>query len=317
MRSEDLTVDVTGAGGLAGPLTVATTVHWPDRDSVPEVVAIGLPGGGYNREYYNLRIDGHDGYSQAEFHTARGWVLIACDTIGTGDSSRPDRPHTITDVAAVQAAVVGELRRRLVAGNLVSGLPPAPQAKVIGLGQSMGGCFTVAAQGGHDCYDAIGVLGYSALHTELPLPEGTVIELAADAAEQSQADVAAAMMASFQFAFHYDDVPAEIAKADMASVPLRMGEEVPAWGVNATPLQCGIDMLTPGIVAAQAAAITSPVLIAQGIRDVVPHPRQEPSAYSSSPDITVFIGSNMAHMHNFASTREQFWRRIQVWAEGL
>jgi hypothetical protein len=66
MRSLDTTVDVTGTLDVEGPLVVAVTVHVPDVVSTPDIVAIGLPGGGYNREYYNLQIDGHDGYSQAE-----------------------------------------------------------------------------------------------------------------------------------------------------------------------------------------------------------------------------------------------------------
>jgi alpha-beta hydrolase superfamily lysophospholipase len=29
-------------------------------------------------------------YSQAEFHTAEGFVVVACDQLGVGDSSHPD-----------------------------------------------------------------------------------------------------------------------------------------------------------------------------------------------------------------------------------
>jgi hypothetical protein len=34
-----------------------------------------------------MRIDGREGYSQAGYHAARVWLLIACDTIGVGQSS--------------------------------------------------------------------------------------------------------------------------------------------------------------------------------------------------------------------------------------
>ena len=43
----------------------------------------------------------------------------------------------------------------------------------IGIGQSMGGCLTVVQQGRYHCYDGIGVLGYSAVHTHPPTAPGT------------------------------------------------------------------------------------------------------------------------------------------------
>ncbi|MCW2527843.1 MAG: hypothetical protein JWM76_2703 [Pseudonocardiales bacterium] len=319
MRSLDTTVDVTGTLDVEGPLVVAVTVHLPDKVSTPDIVAIGLSGGGYNREYYNLQIDGHEGYSQAEYHIARGWLLIACDTIGVGQSSGGEHAFTIFDVAKVQDAAVRQIRSRLADGSLVDGVPAAPDAHLIGLGQSMGGCFTVATQGDYGSYDAVGILGYSALHTQLPLPDGAMSEVpdTGDRDEAAREAVTDALMASFRWVFHWEDVPADIAAADMATVPMRDGDNVVAWGINARPMACGIDMLTPGIVATQAAAITTPVLIAQGIRDVVPTPRSEPVAYSSSSDITVYVAPTMAHMHNFASTRGQFWARLQSWGDAL
>jgi pimeloyl-ACP methyl ester carboxylesterase len=72
--------------------------------------------------------------------------------------------------------------------------------------------------------------------------------------------------------------------------------------------------LEPGTVAAEAAAIRCPVLIANGERDVCPDPRAEPAAYASSPDITTYVLPNAAHMHNFASTRALLWARLDEWA---
>ena len=151
----------------------------------------------------------------------------------------------------------------------------------------------------------------------LSAPDVTFAAEGGAAAEQSQEDVAAALMASFQFAFHWEDVPEDIARWDLASVPLRQGDDIPPWGRHATPLACGVDTLTPGVVADQARNITCPVLIAQGVRDVVPRPHSEPSVYSGSADITVFTAPRMAHMHNFASARELFWTRIHAWAESV
>jgi pimeloyl-ACP methyl ester carboxylesterase len=219
----------------------------------------------------------------------------------------------------VQAAAARWLRDRLADGTLVARLPPAPDASLLGLGQSMGGCFTIAAQGAHAPYDAVGILGFSARHTELPLPEGTYAQVptSPDGGAVSQEEVAAALMASFRWVFHWDDASADIAELDMASVPMREGDQVPPWGRRAASLPCGVDMLTPGVVAGQAAAIAVPVFIAQGERDVAPHPHDEPAAYSSSDHVTVVRIPAMAHMHNFASTRERMWRAIHAWGQSL
>src|SRR5260370_15745189 len=271
------------------PLAVPALVHIPDAPVAPGVVAIAMPGGGYSRGYYDLHLPGHSGYSQARYHTDRGWARVACDQSGTGDSSVPAAPHTIAQVAAVQAAAVRGMRDRLAAGTLADGLPPAPGAIVLGLGQSMGGCFTIAAQGGYAPYDAVGILGFSARHTELPLPEGTFAQVptSPDGGAASQEDVTAALMASFRWVFHFDDVPADIAPLDMASVPMRDGDDGPTWGRRAASLPCGVAMLKPVLVTGQAAAIAVPVLIAQGERDFVPHPRDEPAAASSSEHVPI------------------------------
>ena len=76
-------------------------------------------------------------------------------------------------------------------------------------------------------------------------------------------------------------------------------------------------MVAPGAVAQEAAAITVPVLIASGERDVTPDPHAEPKAYRSSADISVYVCPRMAHMHNFAHTRALFWERIHTWGAGV
>jgi pimeloyl-ACP methyl ester carboxylesterase len=319
MRSQTVTISVTGLADVSEPLEVAATVHLPDSMTAPKVVAVGMPGGGYNRHYYDLRLDGLSGYSQAEYHTDRGWVFIACDPAGVGDSSTPSAPHSIEQVGAVQAAAVNALRQRLAGGTLVDGLVPTADTVWLGLGQSMGGCFTIAAQGLAAPYDAIGILGFSALHTQLPLPEGRAVEVpvSADGGGVSADELTSALMESFRWAFHWEDVPADVAAWDMASVPLRTGNDLPPWGLRAAALPCGADMLAPGIVAASAASITVPILSAQGERDVVPDPHAEPAAYGSSNHVTVVRIPTMAHMHNFASTRHQIWRAIHAWGEAV
>jgi hypothetical protein len=55
------------------------------------------------------------------------------------------------------------------------------------------------------------------------------------------------------------------------------------------------------------------VFLAFGATDVSADPHAEPSGYPACNDITVVVVPRMAHMHNFADTREQLWRRFDDW----
>jgi hypothetical protein len=114
--------------------------------------------------------------------------------------------------------------------------------------------------------------------------------------------------------FHWDDVPDGLVEADLADVP-RIPETNPRWGSVSTPNVC-FTMTSEGCVAKEAAMITSPVFVGAGVRDVVPTIRDEPAGYPAAEDITVFEVARMAHMHNFAGTREILWERVHAWGRG-
>ena len=48
--------------------------------------------------------------------------------------------------------------------------------------------------------------------------------------------------------------------------------------------------------------------------DVVADPNAERSAYTSSEEVSVIVVSHMAHMHNFARSRQQLWAYIEAFA---
>ena len=87
------------------------------------------------------------------------------------------------------------------------------------------------------------------------------------------------------------------------------------WNSHATPGRVARSTLTPGVVAAEAAAVTVPVLCAMGVRDLVPDPLGEPRAFLSARSVDLFICPRMGHMHNFAGTRALFWERIHAFGE--
>ena len=200
----------------------------------------------------------------------------------------------------------------------------------IGIGQSMGGSLTVVQQGRYHCYDGIGVLGYSAVHTHPPTAPGTpplVLPWVPRDAMPSDG------------VFTNGPALAELDPADAAGrrghglgLPLRRRRPrrgaarprglpgsrratCPPWGSATVPTTVALWCLAPGGVAPEAAAVRCPVLVALGERDVLVDPRGEARAYVSARSVDLFICPRMGHMHNFAGTRELFWRRIETWAD--
>lgn len=338
MHSFDISLDVTDAAGYGQPATVAATVHLPDPASLPDkaVVCFGLPGGGYNRSYFAMDLpDGEPG-GQAAWHTRRGWIVVAIDHLQVGDSSTYDPDLlTLEHIVAGDHAVVDHVLAELKAGTLADGFPAITDPFRLGVGQSMGGNFTIVQQAHHRSFDAIAVLGYSAIHTIVPSAPGTPNvampwmtragypfnakilnpEVLAAASVQIGDSTEAAEAVEhgehvWTWAFHHEDELRELVEADMAGMA---GGPLPSWRSATTP-GCAILMVAPGAVATEAASITVPVFLANGERDVVPDPWIEPRAYISSPDITTAVFPSMAHMHNFAPTRELLWQRLHDWA---
>ena len=168
MRRE-LRVDVSTAAGTGEQLTVAATVLLPDgpmgASGEPRTVVVGFPGGGYNRRYYDLDIPGHDGYSQARYHLARGQVFVACDHLGVGDSDTPACPLDYDAVGRANMHAAREILRLLRDGGMAADVPPVSVTAAVAIGQSFGGFLLVIGQATDPVFDGIGVLGYSARAT--------------------------------------------------------------------------------------------------------------------------------------------------------
>jgi pimeloyl-ACP methyl ester carboxylesterase len=285
-----------------GLTTAVTVIAAPEATPLERPIAVfAFPGGGYGRRYFDLQLDAHEAagrYSQAEHHAERGLVVVACDHLGCGESDGAPG-LTLARIAAANTATAAEMRRRLASGQAAPGLAPIRDPLAIGIGQSMGGCFTIAAQGRHRCFDAIAILGYSAHHTVVPVPPGV-------APGTFSLDVV-------RYAWHWDDVPEAVVDRDVAGYPVPLdGAPLPPWR-SATVPEIAVDLLEPGYVSADAAAIDVPVFVAAGERDVVPDLHAEPSAYRGARDVTLYRQPRAAHMHNFAGTRTLLWDRLACW----
>jgi alpha-beta hydrolase superfamily lysophospholipase len=296
-------------------------------------VCFAKPGAGYSRGYYTTDLPGPGAGNgaQAEWHAAKGWVFVAVDHLGVGGSSlhEPDALG-FGPVAAASEAAETDVLQKLAAGTLIDGLGKVERPLKIGIGQSMGGCLTVVQQGRFHCYDGVGVLGYGVLGTLPPTAPGTpdlalpwmprnaapaeaTITNAPALATAGAATAEGADVGGIAWGFHFDDVDPAVVARDMEDYPARKGG-LPPWGSATIPSPLVLWCVAPGAVLPEAAAITAPVLVAMGERDVLVDPRGEVRAYASSSSVDLYVCPRMAHMHNFAGTRVEFWSRIETWA---
>jgi alpha-beta hydrolase superfamily lysophospholipase len=281
MRSREFRVDVSrGARLPAGHSTVAT-VYLPERLAVPATAVVAFPGAGLTRHYFDIALRG--GYSQARHHVSDGFIFISCDHLGAGDSSHP--APDLLDFARLAAAsntAVTTLIDGLRMGTLADGLPAVDIDKVVGIGHAMGAGVLTVLQARHQTFDAVALLGWSAIANTMPLPN------AAD--EQAEATLCA-------------DDPEQA----------RDGGPRAPWRSSTVP-GCAAAVFDPGVVADDAAAIGVPILLACGRHEAVPDPLAEPAAYRRSRLVTVSVVEDLAHVHNLSANRAVLWDQISDFA---
>lgn len=280
--------------------TLAATVQIPSgAESAPVVVC--LPGGGYNRQYFDLR---EPGYSEARHHLDRGVVVVAIDHLRVGDSDIPDlQEASLAAAAEANDAVLKTILERLGTGTLGDGAPPLQPSAVIGAGHSMGGHIALLMQAEHRSFDAVAMLGSSVVCTRLPARiAGEEICLLGQ--DNPAEGLAALRTFDKRFAYHWEDVPESYAGADG-------GASSSAYWLSATTPNAGTG-LVPGHFSSKAAIVTVPILVGMGERDVCQDPLREVAAYMSSRDVSYFVVPKMAHMHNFAGTRTVMWKRLSA-----
>ncbi len=264
------------------------------------------PGGSYSRAYWDVHVDGHDGYSFAEHMVDWGFSVVAVDPLGVGDSSRPDDVDRVTLESMTDAAAeaVRQLRERLAP----HGVP------VIAVGHSLGGCLSLVEQARHGSYEAVANLGFThgAKPIHAPESEGPGPEAAAVAVEHAKAFFGGLWDDGYALAprepnhawLHDPDVPADVIAED--------DRQASAW-----PRQSYVGALLAGHSASYAADVSSPVFVAFGEHDVPEHPHDDIGYYRSSGDVTLMVLPRSAHCHNFAGTRALLWDRLADWASSI
>ena len=132
---------------------MAATYYPPRGPAEAGAVFVCLPGGTYSREYWDLRIPGHSGYSFADFATENGHAVVTMDPLGIGESSKPARDFDFADIAAALA-------------HAVAALPDAigDHGPLVAVAHSLGGYLAITQEALFSSYVALAILGSTNQH---------------------------------------------------------------------------------------------------------------------------------------------------------
>lgn len=313
MRRVDVEVDVTASVGTGEPLSIAASVFVPEPAAPRSgIVFVAYPGGGYNRDYYDLRPSGQPGHSQAAHHTGNGHVFVSVDHLAVGASSVPEQALDFSAVCRANVAAAREIVARLGSGGLSGDIEPCRASLVVGLGHSYGGFTLVVGQAADPYFDAVGVLGYSATEVVAPWPDGVTLD---DVKSLRLGNGLSHPMRPYYF---HDDVPTELVRDELTMEPGTVCSGMP-WSSRFMPGGPANVMdrhpRGAGAVGVDAAAIEAPVLCLFGDVDVSADPRAEVAAYRGSDQVLLRVIPSMRHLHNFAGSRAAAWRAIEAFAE--
>lgn len=309
-----LDAGVTLPGELA--LSIAATVWWPEQPQIAPAALVCLAGGGMNRRYFDLRTeDGDPSFSFAAQMTQRGFIVIALDHLGIGDSSRPPDGYALTPEVLAQANqnATAELLARLREGRFGEMRPAMPKLCSIGVGHSMGAMLTVLQQAYGAQHAALALLGFSTRGLPQFLPED-VRELAPDV------PALRARLVGFARRMFVQPYPVLRSSAGTGTELFGSATADPR-GVAA--LRAAADCLlpvpallamVPGNVAPEAARIEVPVFLGLGDRDLARPPQDAPAAFTSSPAVTLLVLPETGHSHFLFASRDRLFDELTCWA---
>ena len=278
-------------------LALAVDVFLPEGDA-PAAVFFCFPGGGLSRGYFDLDAPGR---SFARALTARGFAVVTLDSLGWGESSRPQdgfalRPEAI---AAGNARAVEALANEL-----------GPALPRIGVGHSLGALLAVVQQAEHESFAALVLLGVGTRGLPQMLSDE---ELAyADRPEAAHAElVRLARKRSGEAWFELP--PAARAGAifgggaDPAALAAMRQVACPVVSVPA------LFSMLPGSSAPWAARVRVPIFLGIGERDITGPPHEVPASFPASHDVTLHVLPGTGHSHFAFASCEPMFERIADW----
>jgi hypothetical protein len=252
---------------------------------------------------YHLLVPGfpEETYSFALFMAARGWLVIAVDPLGTGESTRPTL--TIEMLACANDAAFQQVMARLVEGSLDRCLPKMALPSItVCVGHGKGAILALTQQARYRRYDALAVLGWSNYHNSLGGCEtalANAMEMEGAFIEQGMKEISSVVSHALRPFLYSVDVPFSVIRADEAHV--------------LDSIRSLTSVYDYALIQQIAALIDVPMFLCLADQDVADNLLAEAATYPWSPEITTFLLHGSAHRHHVANTREVLWMRLEQW----
>ena len=287
----------------------------PDRLQKNPLVFFCVPGAGFSKGYYSVRVENDLSYSFSDTMAASGHIVAALDPLGVGDSTRPEDGFALTPhiISKANRAAITQIKDRLAKGGL-AGLPPLPHVTSIGVGHSMGGMIVSIDQAEGRPYDALVLLGSGPFGLDWALNDAE--RAYAGNPEGARANIIRLSRARHEEAYYRIQPNGRAGEiyGGTAEKPVLQAVKQHGAVMLATP---GLFSMIPGAFGPEAAAIDVPLFLAIGDQDIAGVPHQAPASFPGARDITLLILPNTGHTHFAFATAPRLFRRLLDWAVSL
>lgn len=291
IKVERLVFPVTLSDGNTYEIVGYLHYHGSYRNRPLQVLVHGTT---YTHEYWDLpAINGVD-YSYARYMASQKYAVLALDTLGADESSKPDGDFLdLAETASSIHQVLVELRSP-------GGLVKAPFDEIALVGHSFGAVINSIVQSTYGDADALVNTGFAFTPHETPIDPAVIGQLLATPYISLPPEIRAAL---FYHAPTADPVVIAYDNAEIASTFTR-GQLLGLLAVFADPQIAGVG------------GVNSPVLIQLGENDIL-HPASllaaDATLYVQAPEVATVMLPDVGHILNAHQGAAVGWQQIADW----
>jgi pimeloyl-ACP methyl ester carboxylesterase len=293
------------------------------RADSPCVVLVCLPGGFLSRRYFDLEADTDAGtdrrFSFAAAMAREGFVTLAIDHLGVGESSKPDPIEGgyalgVEEIAKANQRALELALAKLAAGDPDHEIPAITNPQTFGVGHSMGSSLTVEQQAIASPHRGLVLFAFTTRGTPRFLDDAQR-ELAHDPA-RARAELGRLTRETMSSPYPpsaSDSEEGRIAAFGVGTAPPMAEQALHSASTNLLGM-AGLLAMIPDGYAPSARRVRVPALIALGDHDL--HDDEGlAEMLPRSPEITTFVLEDCWHCHFVANTRESLFRRVTQWIQ--
>lgn len=312
-------VDVSEAVPIDEELEIAGGLIAPAGVSSPLGILVCLPGGFLSRKYFDLDVAGDRSYSFAEAMSRRGFLTLAFDHLGIGESDRPKAAEDgfrlgVEAIARANQFALESALERLAAGTLIPELDPIMPGITLGVGHSMGSALTVEQQAAAKPHAGLILFSFTTRGTPAFLNDDQ--RSYAHQPERARRDLGEIARRTFGGSPYppsaSDSESGRRAAFGVGTAPQEAEEALHQASTSLLGLG-GLLSMIPGGYAPAAEKIDVPTLVVVGDHDLhnTEGLREE---LPLCPDFSAMTLDDSWHCHFVSNRRSVLWDRVGDWA---